>query len=84
MREIAENFNNFQETSTSAEKLLLACIYQLPKALRLHKNVSQNNVCNIVLGFHCLCLDCVVFWRSKITPNFNRKKSILVCLKCKI
>ena len=36
-------------------------IYQLPKAL----NDSQNNFCNIVLGFHCLHLDCVLFWRSK-------------------
>ena len=69
IREIAANFNNFQESSTSAQKLLLTwcctCIYQLLKALRLHKNVSQNNFCNIVLGFHCLQLDCVLFRRSK-------------------
>ena len=69
IREIAANFNNFQGSSTSAQTLLLTwcctCIYQLPKALRLHKNVSQNNFCNIVLGFHCLHLDCVLFWRSK-------------------
>ena len=33
--------------------------------LRLHKNVSQNDFCNIVLGFHCLHLDCVLCWQSK-------------------
>ena len=69
IREIAANFNNFQRSSTSAQKLLLTlrctCIYQLLKALRLHKNVSRNNVCNVVLGFHCLYLDYVLFWRSK-------------------
>ena len=37
----------------------------LIKALRLHKNISQNNFCNIALGFHCLHLDCVLFWQSK-------------------
>ena len=67
--EIAANFNNFQGSSTSAQKLLLTCcstyIYQLLKALRLHKNVSQNNFCNIALGFHCLHFDCVLCWRSK-------------------
>ena len=31
-------------------------IYQLPKALRLHKYVLQNNFCNIVFGFHCFHL----------------------------
>ena len=69
IREIAANFNNFQGSSTSAQKLLMTCcrtcIYHLLEALRLHKNVSQNNVCNIVLGFHCLHLDGVLFWRSK-------------------
>ena len=45
IREIAANFNNFQGSSTSAWKLLLTwyctCIYQLLKALRLHKKVPQ-------------------------------------------
>ena len=75
--EIAANFNNFQESSTSAQKLLLTwcctCIYQLAKALRLRKNVSQNNFCNIVLGFQCLHLDCVLFWRSKQRPTLTAK-----------
>ena len=89
IREIVANFNNFQGSSTSAQKLLLTwcctCIYQLLKALRLHKNVSQNNFSNIVLGFHFLHLDCVLFWRSKQRPTLTyRKKSILVCLKLKI
>ena len=69
IREIAAIFNNFQGSSTSAQKLLLTwcctCSYQLPKAFRLHKSVSQNNFCNTVLGFHCLHLDCVLFRRSK-------------------
>ena len=87
IREIPANFNNFQRRSTSGQKLLLTwcctCIYQLPKALRLRKNVSQINFCNIVFGFHCLHLDCVLFG-GRNNPNFNRKKSILVWLKFKI
>ena len=41
------------------------CIYQLLKALRPHKNVSQNIFWKTVFGFHCLHLDCVLFWWSK-------------------
>ena len=65
IREIAAIFNSFQRSSASGQKLLLTwcctSIYQLPKALRLHKNVSQINFCSIVLGFHYLHLDCVLF-----------------------
>ena len=86
--ELAANFNNFQGSSTSAQKLLLTwcctCIYQLPKALRCIKDVLQNNFCNIVFGFHCFHLDCVLFKGVEITPNFNRKKSVLVCRNFKI
>ena len=35
------------------------------QALRRHKNVLQNNFCNIVFGFRCFHLDCVLFWGSK-------------------
>ena len=77
IQEIAANFNNFQGSSTSMQKLLLTwcctCSYQLPKALRLHKNVPQNNFCNTVLGFHCLHLDCVLFRQSKWCPTLTAK-----------
>ena len=85
--EIATNFNNFQGSSTSAQKRLLTwcctCIYQLLKALRLRKNVSQNNFCNII-GLSLLAPWLCAVLAVEITPNFNRIKSILVCLKYKI
>ena len=81
IREITANFNNFQGNSTSAQKLLLTwyctCIYQLPKAFTLRKNVSQNNFCNsfgrsLFAPWWCAVL------AVEITPNFKGKKSILV------
>ena len=45
--------------------LMLHMHLPVTQALRLHKNVSQNNFCNIALGFHCLHLGCVLFWRLK-------------------
>ena len=95
IREIAANFNNFQGSNTSAQKLQLTwcctCIYQSLKALRLHKNVSQNNFCIIFLGFYCLQMRVylshsfflkVEKWKMKICVqvsfflNLKRKKKI--------
>ena len=63
--------------------LMLHMHLSVTQSFKTHKNVSQNIFCNIVLGFHCLHLDCAVL-AVEITPNFNRKKSVLVFLKYKI
>ena len=69
IREIGANFNNFQGSSTSAQKFLLTrcftCIYQLPIALRQFKNVLPNHFCYIVFGIHYLQIHCVLFSWSK-------------------
>ena len=86
--EITANFNNFQGSSTSAQKLLLTscctCFYQLPKALRLHKIFSQNNFYNYSFWLSLFVPYLCAVLTIEITPNFNRKKSILVCRKFKI
>ena len=81
IREIAANFNNFQGSSSSAQKLLLTwyctCIYQLPKALTLRKMSGNDNFCNSFRRSFFAPWWCAVL-AVKITPNFKGKKSILV------
>ena len=73
------SFNNFQGSSISAKKLLLTwcctCIYQLPKVLILHKNVSQNNFCKYSFGLSLFAPSLSAVLAVEITLNFNCKLS---------
>ena len=52
--------NQYKRGKDPIDYRCCTCIYQLPKALRLHKNVSQYNFCTIVLGFNFIVCTLIV------------------------
>ena len=77
--EISQNFERFQRNSSPVDFIFLTYLEDF-KALRLCKIFKQNSFVNIIPGLPYYVHGVL---NVKITPNFSRPKSILVCFKLK-